>query len=160
MERAVEHFSAWGHPLVTATHRTTFEITAEDHLSASGSCIIAVRSEVGAADLSDRFCTLLRMPGSTLKTDLVCRDTWVTVRSSGSADLVLDHPTDLVWRRSAFTCGRTIGVYSDHTAVTLPRDLIHLLVQEERLDVTMTVEWDGVQEKTQVSGLLQSVLPD
>ncbi len=160
MERAVEQFSAWGHPLVTATHRSTFEITAEDHLSASGSCIIAVRSEVGAADLSDRFCTLLRMPGSILKTDLVCRETRVTVRSSGSADLTLDHPTDLVWRRSAFTCGRTIGVYSDHTAGTLPRDLIALLVQGERLDVTMTVESAGIHEEPEVSELLHSVFPD
>lgn len=142
MERAVEEFSAWGHPLVSATHRTTFEITAEDHLSAAGSCIIAVRSEKGAAGLSDDFHTLIRSPGSRLMTTLSCRDVTVTVTSLCSPDLLLEHPSDLVWRRSSYACGRTIGLYSDHTAATLPRDLISHLQQGERLDVVLVVEKD------------------
>ncbi len=142
MARAVERFSAFGHPEVTATHRTTFEITAEEHLSPSGTCILAVRSEKGAADLSDRFRELMQSPGCRLTTELRCREITATVTSSGSPDLLLDHPTDLVWRRSSFTCGRTIGLYSDFTAGTLPRELIALLKHGERLDVTLTAELD------------------
>jgi len=142
MARAVERFSAFGHPEVTATHRTTFEITAEEHLSPSGTCIIAVRSEKGAADLSDRFRELMQSHGCRLTTELRCGEVIATIRSSGSPDLLLDHPTDLVWRRSSFTCGRTIGLYSDYTAETLPRELIALLKQGGRLDVTLTAELD------------------
>jgi hypothetical protein len=142
MERAVERFSAYGHEQVTATHPTTFEITAEEHLSAAGSCIIAIRSEKGAADLSDDFHALVQSPGSRLVTVLTCRDIMATVTSDCSPALVLDHPTDLVWRRSSFTCGRTIGIYSDHTAATLPREMIRLLARGERLDVHLTVERD------------------
>lgn len=142
MPRAVESFSAYGHPAVTATHRSTFEITTETHLSATGSCIIAVRSEFGAADLSTRFRTLLTTEGCQLITVLECDDVQVTISSSGSPDLLLDHPTDLVWRRSAFTCGRTIGLYSDYTAGTLPREMITLLQGGKRLEITLTVESD------------------
>lgn len=142
MPRAVERFSAYGHPEVTATHQSTFEITAEEHLSPTGTCIIAVRSEKGAADLSARFKDMLRSPGCQLITVLECGDTRVTITSSGSPDLLLDHPTDLVWRRSSFTCGRTIGLYSDHTAMTLPREMISLLKRGERVDVTLTAESD------------------
>ncbi|HWQ63704.1 MAG TPA: DUF371 domain-containing protein [Methanospirillum sp.] len=142
MPRAVERFSAFGHPEVTATHKTTFEITAEQHLSPSGNCIIAVRSEKGAADLSDQFRELMRSPGCRLITELRCKEVEVTVTSSGSPGLLLDHQTDLVWRRSSFTCGRTIGLYSDYTAGMLPRDLITLLKLGEQLDVTLTAELD------------------
>jgi uncharacterized protein len=142
MPRAVERFSAFGHPEVTATHKTTFEITTEKHLSPSGNCIIAVRSEKGAADLSDQFREQMRSPGCRLITELRCREVEVTVISLSSPNLPLDHQTDLVWRRSSFTCGRTIGLYSDYTAVMLPRELITLLKLGERLDITLTAEFD------------------
>lgn len=142
MARAEEHFSAYGHPFVTATHRSTFEITTEEHLSPAGSCIIAVRSEKSAAGLSTALRTLLAVPGSTLTTLLTCEDISVTIHSSGSPALLLDHPTDLVWRRSAFTCGRTVGIYADKTAIGLPRELIDLLCEERRLNVTLVAEAD------------------
>jgi uncharacterized protein len=147
MARAVEQFSAYGHQEVTATHRTTFEITAEEHLTQMGTCIIAVRSEKGAADLSPCFRELMQSSRCRLITELRCRDIAVTITSSGSPGLLLDHLTDLVWRRSSFTCGRTIGLYSNHTAGTLPRDLIVLLRLGERLDVTLTAELDPVGDE-------------
>lgn len=142
MPRAVEHFLASGHPEVTATHRSTFEITAEDHLTPAGSCIIAVRSEKGAADLSPEFKTLMQTPGSSLTTVLTCDDVTVTIISTGSPALSLEHPADLVWRRSSFTCSRTLGTFASHTAATLPRELIDLLRKERSLDITLTVEAD------------------
>jgi len=142
MSSVTEQFSAYGHPDVTATHRTTFEITTEDHLTPAGTCIIAICSEKGAASLSPQFCDLLRVPGSRLLTSLICQDVTVTIRSEGNPGLTLIHPTDLVWRRSSFICGRTIGLYSDHTAATLPCEMIAHLQQEARLDVVLTVVSD------------------
>jgi len=147
MARAVEQFSAYGHQEVTATHRTTFEITAEEHLTQTGTCIIAVRSEKGAADLSPYFRELMQSSRCRLITELRCRDIVVIITSSGSPGLLLDHSTDLVWRRSSFTCGRTIGLYSTHTAGTLPRDLISLLKLGERLGVTLTAELDPLGDE-------------
>lgn len=53
--------------------------------------------------------------------------------------MTLDHPTDLVWRRSNFVCGRTVGIRSDYIAKDLPRALISLLRNGEKLVVEMTV---------------------
>jgi hypothetical protein len=140
MSSAVERFSAYGHPAVTATHRSTFEITAEEEMTPAGTCIIAVRSEKGARDLSEEFRSLIRHPGASLTTTLACREVTVTIRSSGAFGLTLEHQTDLVWRRSSFVCGRTIGTYSDSVAATLPRDLITLLQNRERLEIELRVE--------------------
>ena len=143
MPSVVEQFSAYGHPHVAATHRSTFEITKEEDLSSAGTCILAVRSEKGAADLSPEFRDLLRTPGSRLLTQLSCGGIRVTISSVGSPDLLLSHTTDLVWRRSSFTCGRTIGLYCDQTARTLPRELIRLLQAGEQIDIVLTVMSDA-----------------
>ena len=67
----------------------------------------------------------------------------VEVRSHGSATMTLDHPTDLVWRRSTFVCGRTIGICSDRVAATLPEDLVRHLKEGRGMTVTMTVTRPG-----------------
>jgi hypothetical protein len=53
--------------------------------------------------------------------------------------MLLSHPTDLVWRRSSFVCDRTIGIFSDRTARTLPRPLIVRLSEGDDLRVELTV---------------------
>ncbi|HWQ65672.1 MAG TPA: DUF371 domain-containing protein [Methanospirillum sp.] len=138
MGRAVERFIAYGHPEVLGTHQTTFEITAEDHLTAAGNCIIAVSAEKGASDLSSAFREIMMTPGSFLETELICDDIRVIICGSGSTSMTLDHPTDLVWRRSSFTCGRTIGICADHTAATLPRNLITHLRKGSVIEVILT----------------------
>ena len=128
-----------GHPLVLGTHPTTFEVTCEEHLSENGNCIIGVAADKGCAGLSADFRTVLAHDDAVLVTRLSAGDTEVEVRSRGSAHLTLDHPTDLVWRRSPFTCGRTIGICSDYVAVTLPRDLVAALKKGSEMTVTLTV---------------------
>jgi Uncharacterized protein conserved in archaea len=56
--------------------------------------------------------------------------------------MTFDHPTDLVWRRSDFVCGRTIGVGSDYVARTLPRELIEILSGGAEMSVIMTVYYE------------------
>ncbi|WP_449572134.1 DUF371 domain-containing protein [Methanospirillum sp.] len=141
MVREEEYFIAHGHSNVTATHRTTFEITKEDELSLAGSCIIAVGAKKGATDLSRSFCAALRHQDHVLVTTLTCGPHMIEIRSQGDPNLTLTHPTDLVWRRSSFTCNRTIGVLSDHTASTLPREMVSLLAKGADLEVCMLVEY-------------------
>ncbi|HOL41864.1 DUF371 domain-containing protein [Methanospirillum sp.] len=144
MVREEEYLTACGHPNITANHRTTFEITKEHELSLAGSCIIAVGSDKGALDLSRRFRDILQHPGSRLITTLTCGPYMVQISSQGDPGLSLTHPTDLVWRRSAYTCNRTIGVFSDHTARDLPREMIHLLARGAELEVVLVAEYtDG-----------------
>lgn len=128
-----------GHPHITSRHPTTFEVTREEHLSRAGDCIIAVGADKGAADLSPAFRAALARDDAILHTCLICGDQVAAVTSQGSGAMVLTHPTDLVWRRSSFVCGRTIGIFSDRTARTLPRPLIARLRKGDDLRVELTV---------------------
>lgn len=126
-----------GHPFVSATHPTTFEVMAEETLTRKGHCIIGIGADKGAAALSTAFKEVLCHDDATLMTTLSCDGIAVTVHSRGSAAMTLDHPTDLVWRKSGFVCGRTIGIRSDCAAATLPKELVAHLKSGQPMVVTM-----------------------
>jgi hypothetical protein len=132
-----------GHPLVLGTHPTTFEVTCEDHLTKDGNCIVGIAADKGCAGLSPAFKSVLRRDDAVLVTRLESDGISVNIRSRGSSLFLLDHPTDMVWRKSTFICGRTIGIESDRTARTLPRELMLRLAQGKELVVTLTVTCPG-----------------
>ncbi|HJJ48343.1 MAG TPA: DUF371 domain-containing protein [Methanocorpusculum sp.] len=128
-----------GHINVAGNHKSTFEITKEAELSPKGDCIIGVCADKGAADLSPEFKAALQKDGAELETKLICGDIEYVVKSKGGAGLSLTHPEDLVWRKSEFTCPRTIGNASDAAARDLPRELMERLKKGEELIVILTV---------------------
>jgi hypothetical protein len=128
-----------GHPCVRGDHPTTFEVTTEEHLSCTGNCIIGVGADKGAADLCPEFKEAMADDRAELLTTLSAGGTTVVIRSRGHPGMAFDHPTDLVWRRSDFVCGRTVGIGSDQVARTLPRALIAALSEGEEMEVTLTV---------------------
>jgi uncharacterized protein len=132
-----------GHPLVLGTHPTTFEVTCEEHLTANGNCIVGIAADKGCAGLSPGFKAVLAHDDAVLVTRLECGGIVVEVRSRGSAAMTLDHPTDLVWRRSTFVCGRTIGILSDTVAATLPKELVGNLAAGEEMVVALTATRPG-----------------
>jgi hypothetical protein len=140
---ATEVIRCHGHPIISANHPTTFEVTTEETLTENGHCIIGIMADKGAAGLSSQFRELLCHDDATLVTTLACRGIAVAVHSRGSRAMTLDHPTDLVWRKSRFVCGRTIGIDTDHVAATLPRDLVTSLQAGRSLVVTMVVTRPG-----------------
>ena len=133
----VEEIRCRGHVNVRALHKSTFEITKETELSPNGDCIIAVGADKGAADLSPEFRRAVGTAGAILITTLTVQGISVDIRSEGHEGITLTHPTDLVWRRSCFTCPRTIGIYADHTAAHIPRVLIDKLKEGDVMNVTL-----------------------
>ena len=132
-----------GHPLVLGTHPTTFEVTCEDHLTINGNCIIGIGADKGCAGLSPEFKECLAHDDAVLVTRLVAGGVEAVIRSRGAQGLLLSHPTDLVWRKSTFMCGRTIGICSDNVAATLPLSLIDALKKGAEMTVTLTVTRPG-----------------
>lgn len=136
--KAVQLVRCRGDPAVRSRHPTTFAITTDQHLTVAGDCIIGICADTGAAGLSDSFRRQAAKEGTIILTRLLCRDVCVRVRAEGGPGLCLDHPGDLVWRKSTFTCGRTVGIHADHAARDLPRELIALLRGGEILEVELT----------------------
>lgn len=113
--------------MITATHKTSFEITKEDHLSLKGDCIVAVESTKGAADLSEEFREAARNDSARITVILSAEGVEQRASGRGSRRLRLDHSTDLVARKSTHTCGRTLMVFSDTAACDLSREFIQLI---------------------------------
>jgi len=136
--REIEAFSAMGHALISATHNTTLEITREDHLTKRGTCIVAIRSDKGAGDLSPGFKRLAKDPRAEIVLRLECNGIEDTVRARGHRLLTFTHPTDIVIRTSDFTCGRTVAIHCDKSASRLKRSLIGEL--RKQLSVNIILE--------------------
>ncbi len=115
---------ASGHPKTRATHSTTLEITKDPHLTDKGDCIVAVDASKGARDLSLEFHNLAKNDSTVIKLTLKAGNLSETVTGRGDRRLTLDHPTDLVARKSTYVCSRTIMVEADKSASSLSRDLV------------------------------------
>lgn len=135
--RAIVHCR--GHPLVSAAHPSTLEITCEEVLTSQGDCIIAVGADRGARDLPREFRELLCMDDAILLTILSCEGLSVEIRGRGSSSMTLDHPSDMVWRRSRYVCGRTVAIDADKTARTIPREFVQALRRGSPVVATLRV---------------------
>lgn len=140
---AQETIRCRGHPLVLGTHPTTFEVTREEHLTANGNCIIGIAADKGCSGLSLEFKSVLSHDDAILITWLECDGVTAEVRSRGSSQFLLNHPTDMVWRKSSFVCGRTIGILSDFVAASIPRDLVQHLKGGKEMTVTLRATRPG-----------------
>lgn len=135
--KAKEIITCYGHENVRAEHRSTFEITKEENLTKAGTCIIGINADKGAADLEENFKKILSDDRSILNTTLIIENINFSILSCGSSKMAFTHSTDLVWRRSNFVCSRTIGIYSDFSAVSIPRNIIDLLKTGAKMTVVM-----------------------
>ncbi|MEM2247951.1 MAG: DUF371 domain-containing protein [Candidatus Bathyarchaeia archaeon] len=127
MDEAIEEIRAFGHSLVRATHKTTFEVTREDHLTERGDCIIAVKADKAARDLSERFRDIARRPNAEIIIIIEANGERDVVRAYGSPRLTLTHSMDIVVRKSSYVCARTVAIGADKAACNLSRKLIEKL---------------------------------
>jgi len=125
--RIVEVIQASGHPKIRANHPTTLEITKEGRLTERGDCIIATRASKGCADLSAGFSKLVKNDETHVKLTIEAGNRTETIRGRGSSRLTLDHPNDLVARKSNYICHRTIMILADKSALDLDREFVTIL---------------------------------
>ncbi len=130
-------FRARGHPHVSATHKTTVEITKEDFLTPTGDCIIGIRSEKACVDLDERLKTALRK-GCELTISLECNGAADSITAYGDPGLTFTNPASMVIRKSSFLCGRTLCVRADKAAGDLDRTLIKELKKGGKLTVRLS----------------------
>ena len=79
-----EVIHARGHVNVTATHRSTFEVTTEADLSLAGDRIVAVSADKGAASFSEDFKIAAARDDAYMIARFSCDDSSDTVTGWGS----------------------------------------------------------------------------
>ncbi|MDD3407321.1 MAG: DUF371 domain-containing protein [Methanomicrobium sp.] len=134
---AEETIVCFGHQNILAEHKSTFEITKDEHLTKAGTCIIGIMADKGAGGLSENFKKILSNDRTILKTELIAGNFSICITSNGSSEMTLSHETDMVWRKSRYVCSRTVGIYSDFSAASLPDEMIRLLQNGEKMTVKM-----------------------
>lgn len=137
MGKIVEVITARGHPRVTARHPTTLMITKDEEVGPKGDCIIAVAASRGAAEFSDDFKKAIKS-GAAVTITIESGDSVEKVRAFGHPSLTLEHPTDLVVRKSKFICGRTLAIRADKAAAGLSRSFVSKL--QSLMSVRVVIE--------------------
>jgi len=125
--RIVEVIEASGHPKIRASHTTTLEITKDADLTERGDCIVATSASKGAADLSSEFSKLVKNNAARVALTIKVENRGETITGRGDERLSLSHPTDLVVRKSAYVCPRTLMVQADKSASDLSREFVKVL---------------------------------
>jgi hypothetical protein len=117
---------ARGHPNVTAGHRTTFMLTKDREVGTRGDCAVGVEAEKSTADLDPNLKHALRSESDIIIT-LSAGGISEEISAKGHPSLPLDHPSDLVVRKSDFVCGRTLAILADKAAVDFSREFVEVL---------------------------------
>jgi len=132
---------ARGHDNISATHKSTIEITKEAHMSESGDCIIAVSANKALGDLSSEFKKNLLKNQAGITISIEAGGMTETLSANGASRLILTHPTDIVVRKSNYVCNRTLAIHASKSACELSRDLVKRLKSSKQdVRITLTLE--------------------
>ena len=116
-----------GHRNVLSLHEKTIEITKDAELTVNGDCIIGTNSSLACIDLPGRFKKKIQNPDSTIEFTIMADEHSFSIRGKGSEKLTLKHTSDIVLRKSAFTCSRTIAIKCDKASDDIPRTMVKKL---------------------------------
>ncbi len=140
-KKVVEVIHAFGHPNIRSSHPTTIMFTKERQVTQRGDCVVAVAADKSVADLSAEFKNALRQPNAKLTIVLEVDGLVGQITAYGSPELTLNHPKDLVIRKSEFTSDRTLAVKADKSSGDLSKAVVDKLKNPEQpVTLTLTVE--------------------
>lgn len=128
-----------GHKNILSLHQKTLEITKDDELTSNGDCIVGVSANISCVDLPEKMKKKIRNPKTKITFSIRAGNKKFTIQGNGSKKLSLKHTKDIVLRKSAFTCSRTIAINCDNASSDIPRDFVKILQNPKTLG-SMTIE--------------------
>ena len=128
---------ARGHENVTSRHKSTFEITKDSELTLNGDCIVGVDMDKSMLDFPSEFKDKIADSNTSIIVELKTQNGHDEIVGHGHEDLTLTHPSDIVIRKSDFTCPRTLMIGVDKAARDLDENLICYLKNGKIMDVTI-----------------------
>jgi hypothetical protein len=123
-------FKAYGHENVIGDHKTTVELTSEDHLTRQGTCIIGVRASITLNQLDSSIKELATSMNTKVLLKLSVDGLTEEIVGTGSPGLTYTDSTSMVARTSNFECGRTLMVNANKAASDLDRRFVDSLKKE------------------------------
>lgn len=130
---------AKGHPNVLSNHKSTFEITKDMDLSLSGDCIIGVAMDKTMDDIPIDLKEKIRDKNTKIVVKLSTESGEDEIVGYGHPKLTLDHPTDIVCRKSTYVCSRTLMIKSNKASSDLNEKLIGDLKEGKLLNFEIII---------------------
>ncbi|MBW2979832.1 DUF371 domain-containing protein [Candidatus Woesearchaeota archaeon] len=113
-------FSAYGHPNITAKHKTTLEFTKDKEVTKRGDCIIGTRADF---DLE----SIKKFIRNKEKIKIIVKVGALSEEISAEINKDFNDNKEIVIRRSDFACGRTLGIKADKACIDLNKELIEIM---------------------------------
>ena len=126
-----------GHKNVTSHHKSTFEITKDVEIGPTADCIIGVNMDKTLLNFPKELKDEIANPNTKIIVELKTENGYDEIVGFGHENLTLTHPTDIVIRKSDFTCPRTLMINADKAARNLDENLIEDLKNEKIMEVTI-----------------------
>ena len=126
-----------GHKNVTSHHKSTFEITKDAEIGPAADCIIGVDMDKTMLNFPQEFKDEIADSTTKIVVELKTKNGYDEITGFGHEELTLTHPTDIVIRKSDYTCPRTLMVKADKAARDLDLNLIEDLKNEKIMEVTI-----------------------
>ncbi|MFW9833142.1 MAG: DUF371 domain-containing protein [Candidatus Thorarchaeota archaeon] len=123
-------FKAYGHENVIGNHKTTVELTSEDHLTRQGTCIIGVKASLTLNQLDSSIKELATSSNTKILLKMSVDERTEEIIGTGSPGLTYTDPTSMVARTSNFESGRTLMVNANKAASDLDRKFVDSLKKE------------------------------
>ena len=116
-----------GHKNILSLHKKTVEITKDSQLTVNGDCIVGVNSNLACQDLPEKFKKNIQNSDTEIVSTILADEYSLSLNGKGSENLTLKPPNDIVLRKSAFTCSRTIAIKCDKASDDIPRKMVKKL---------------------------------
>lgn len=124
-----EEIIAYGSPKITATNLNFFTITKSSEARKDADSVIAVKANKSCKDLKREIKDAL---ASAKKVEIKIEVDGIddTITAYGSPALKLNHPEEIVIRKSDVIDSRTLAIFADKSANELKQELIEKLRNE------------------------------
>ncbi len=129
---------AYGHPLIKATHKSTFEITKDNYLTPRGDCIIGIKASHSVKDLPEELKEHLRK-GGKIEIIIKVEDLEDRIIAYGHPNLILTNERSIVVRKSTYIDDRTLAIRASKAARDIKREIIKELQKEREL--LFIIQW-------------------
>ncbi|NVM34806.1 MAG: DUF371 domain-containing protein [Candidatus Lokiarchaeota archaeon] len=121
-----EEITAYGHENIQCSHKSTIELTKEDHLTKKGNCILGINCSKACVDLNSEFKDIIRK-GKKINVMIKVDDLKDQFYGYGDPNMTLLDEKDIVFRKSNFICNRTILIKCNKASCELDKKLIEKL---------------------------------
>lgn len=136
-------FSAYGHPSILGTHKTTLEFTKDEELTLRGDCIVGIKADFELDELRD-FIKKSSNKKIALTIETISNKNSKKIKETIYAKInsSFNDNAEFVIRKTNFVSERTFAIHSNKAAFDLNRDLISFLKGENnKISVIIENKW-------------------